>query len=227
MSSTTTIESVHDRILRLLHRVDPFEGFDATPFHLDLQGWNGNSQLFGDLIRRVKPQLVIEVGTWKGMSATTMGKHLQQLGSGRALVCVDTWLGALEFWRDQEDVTRYRSLAMLHGYPSVYYQFLANVVQCGLQDVIVPFPQTSTIAARWFLERQIQADLVYIDGSHEENDVYADLVYYWMVTRSGGVMFGDDLGWPGVRAAVAEFAAQHKLQVEVVENNFWVLQKPN
>lgn len=225
MSSTTTATS-HDHVLRLLHRVDPYQGFDASAHPLDLQGWNGDSRLFGDLIRRVDPQLVIEVGTWKGMSAVTMGKELQKLGVGRGLVCVDTWLGALEFWRDHDDPTRYRSLAMRHGYPSVYYQFLANVVHSGLQDVIVPFPQTSTIAARWFLERQIQADLIYVDGSHEENDVFVDLAYWWLVVRPGGVLFGDDLGWPGVRAAVSAFAAEHQLRVEVVENNFWVIQKP-
>ncbi|MCR9246995.1 MAG: class I SAM-dependent methyltransferase [bacterium] len=210
-----------------LHHEDPYAGFDATAIAPDLQGWNGNSPFFGELINKLRPQLVLEVGSWKGQSAATMGRALQQLGGERTLVCVDTWLGALEFRTDHEDPERYRGLAIRHGYPQVYYQFLANMVHAGLQNTVVPFPQTSLIAARWFLVNGIGADLIYIDGSHEENDVYADLVYYWQIAKPGAVVFGDDfVAWEGVRKAVTTFAQEQGLEVGVRDNNFWILQKP-
>ena len=31
----------------------------------DLQGWNGTSNLFNDLILKIKPRIIVEVGTWK------------------------------------------------------------------------------------------------------------------------------------------------------------------
>ena len=44
------------------------------------------------------PLLLVEVGSWKGQSSVAFAKHLKQLGPDHRLVCVDTWLGAPEFW---------------------------------------------------------------------------------------------------------------------------------
>ena len=140
------------------------------------------------------------------------------------IVCVDTWLGALEFWTDQNDPERYSNLQLRHGYPSVYYQFLANVCHKGFQDMIVPFPQTASIAALWFRCYGIVADLIYLDASHEEEDVYQDLCNYWAIVANNGVLFGDDYSWDGVRLAVERFAKEERRQVSFVADK-WILRK--
>jgi len=215
-------------VRRLLHEVDPYAGFDAKDYPFDPQGWNGTAPLFGRLIGAVRPRLVVEVGSWQGQSAITMGRHLRAQGLGAQLVCVDTWLGATEFWL-QPGNALHRGLRLRHGYPSVYYQFLANVCHAGLTDVIVPFPAPSTIAARVLLARGVRADLVYIDASHEENDVWLDLAYWWQALRPGGVMFGDDYHerlMPGVTRAVQSFFGELGLRHAVVAGQHWVVEKP-
>lgn len=219
--------------MSLLHAVDPWAGFDPSQHPEDLQGWHGDHPLLSRLVVEEQPQLVVEVGSWKGQSSTHLGRALRDLGPAdgapRQLLCVDTWLGALEFWRDQDDPERYRSLDLHHGYPRVYYQFLANIAHAELQDTVIPFPQTSITAARWLIERGVSPDLVYIDASHEENDVYADLTYFWHAARSGAVLFGDDYQtqfWPGVVNAVDAFAEERGVDVEVVDEMFWILRKP-
>ncbi len=217
----------HD-VASLLHPVSPYEGFDASAWPFDPQGWNGDSPLFDRLIEELNPGLVIEVGSWKGQSAIHMAGAMAARRSDAQLVCVDTWLGSYDWWLDPRRSPR-ADMGIRHGYPTLYYQFLANVVHAGLQDVIVPFPATSTIAARLLIARGIQADLIYVDGSHEENDVYLDIVYYWHTLRAGGVMFGDDHRieyYPGVVRAVAAFAREQGLTVEVVDGQFWRLRKP-
>jgi predicted O-methyltransferase YrrM len=207
-----------------LHPVSPYEGF--TPVGPpDRQGWNSESPIFQTLIEEVRPRLIIEVGSWKGGSAVTMGKHLARLGLQAELVCVDTWLGAMEFW-NPADAGRYGGLQLRHGYPSVYYTFLSNIVHAGLQDVVTPFPLSSVTAALWFRHHAVQADLIYVDASHEEEDVRADLEAYWPVLREGGVMFGDDFVtvWPGVLRATREFSEARQLQLEQ-HDGFWVLRK--
>lgn len=189
-------------ILPALHALNPYAGFNAHDYPLDLQGWNGDAPIFDLLIGQIRPQLIIEVGSWKGQSAITMGRSLLRHGLRASILCIDTWLGAIEFWTDQHDPTRYISLRHKHGYPTVYYQFLANVVHCGLQDVIIPFPQTSAIAARWLAQQGIRAEMIYIDGSHDEPDVRADLDNYWPLLADGGYLFGDDINWPSVRLAL-------------------------
>jgi predicted O-methyltransferase YrrM len=212
----------------LLHAVDPYAGFDAAAHPFDPQGWNGESELFGRLVAEVRPRIAIEVGSWKGQSAITTARHLQALGAGAQLLCVDTWLGSVDFWLTPGSELN-GALQLVHGYPSVYYQFLANVVHAGLQDVITPFPAPSVIAARLLILRGVRAELIYIDASHEENDVYMDIVYYWQTLRPGGIMFGDDYSerfMPGVVRAVRAFCAEQNLQCEIVDDQYWVVRKP-
>src|SRR4030042_6630537 len=108
----------------------------------------------------------------------------------------------------------------------LYFQFLANVMLQGVQDYIVPFPNTSLIAARWFLREGIQADLVNVDGSHDEADVYQDLLYYWRILKPGGVIIGDDYhsDWMGVVEAVNRFAQVNSIKL-ITSGVRWMLQK--
>ncbi|MFK7740799.1 MAG: class I SAM-dependent methyltransferase [Planctomycetota bacterium] len=212
----------------MLHPTNPYEGFDASAYAYDPQGWNGDSPLFDRLIEELNPGLTVEVGSWKGMSAIHMATKMAQQRGDAQLLCVDTWLGSFDWWLNPSKPPL-TDMGLVNGYPTLYYQFLANIVHAGLQDVVVPFPATSTIAARLLLLRGVKADLIYIDASHEHNDVYSDMAYYWHTLREGGVMFGDDYRaeyYPGVVQAVAEFTEQHGVEAEIVDGQFWLLRKP-
>jgi hypothetical protein len=211
-------------VMRLLHKANPYEGFDFHSYSFDAHGWGDQSPAFRELISQVKPRLIVEVGAWKGASALEMGAVTRDLGLPTQIVCVDTWLGALEFWTDQTDPERYLSLQLRHGYPTVFYQFLANVCHRGFQDRIVPFPQTASMAALWFRYYGITAEMIYLDASHEEEDVYQDLCNYWELVASNGVLFGDDYSWDGVRLALDRFAKEEGRQVSFIADK-WILRK--
>jgi hypothetical protein len=68
----------------------------------------------------------------------------------------------------------------------------------------------------------VEAQLIYIDGSHEYEDVRRDIQDYMPILTSGGVMFGDDMGWKEVREAVEDSLGE---SFEMVEDNFWVFRK--
>ncbi len=214
-------------LMAAIHAVDPYDGFKYGEILSDEQGWGSGSPAFGILIERLKPSLVIEVGTWKGGSALEMARHLDRLGlDSSRILCVDTWLGALEMWGDQSDTDRYQSLQLKHGYPQLYYQFLANVCHRGAQQRIIPFPLPSATASQWLALRSVRAELIYVDGSHEEEDVHADLVDYWDLLAPGGILFGDDYSWTGVKLAVDRFASENGLRLEHLEDK-WLFSKPS
>ncbi len=191
----------------------------------DLQGWNGNSNFFHILIDEIKPELIIEVGTWKGQSAINMANYCRNINLQTEILCVDTWLGALEFWDNLKE-TDNRNLLLKNGYPQIYYQFLSNVIHQEVQDYITPFPTTSLIGARYFKRHNISSKLIYIDASHDYEDVLIDLQEYYDLLQPGGVMFGDDyIAWEGVRQAVDEFTSKRGIHLSVEENNFWVIKK--
>jgi hypothetical protein len=209
-----------------IHAVDPYAGFEFSNFPFDPQGWGSASPAFGQLVERIKPELIIEVGTWKGGSALEMAKHLQRLDlDSSRILCVDTWLGALEMWGDQTDSDRFGSLALKHGYPQLYFQFLANVCHEQMTKFIIPFPLPSVTAAQWLSMRSVRAELIYLDGSHEEEDVFADLSDYWDLLAPGGIVFGDDYCWTGVKMAVDRFSAVRRLELRHLEDK-WLLHKP-
>lgn len=191
----------------------------------DLQGWNGDSKVFKNLIDNINPKVIIEVGTWKGLSAITMAEHIKHTNKSTKIYCVDTWLGAVEFWSSHKS-TPERDLLLKNGYPNIYYQFLSNVVHRKVEDIIIPFPNTSHIGYLYFKHQNISADMIYIDASHEEFDVYYDIKRYMNILNINGVIFGDDYKhWEGVKKAVDKYAYENDLDVELLENNFWVLKK--
>jgi len=207
-------------IRNALHRTDPFDGLKLQP--LDLQGWQSYESVFEELIVEVRPKLIVEVGTWKGASAIHMADLLVKHGlSDSVIVCVDTWLGSLEFWTNTEDETRYGALGLVNGYPSVYYTFLSNVVRCGHEKRIVPFPATSSMAAEWFTRKDLYADLAYLDASHEKDDVEGDLLNWH--PRVENATFGDDYTtFEGVKYAVDEYAKWGGFNLQTKESK-WII----
>ena len=185
---------------------------DFEPMPYFMVGWNGESPVFTDLIREVQPSVIIEVGTWMGMSAC----HMADLAPQARIYCVDTWLGSSEFWIDFKD-TPDRNLMLRYGYPQCYYQFLSNIIHRGCVGRIEPVPVSSDVGADILRFQGVQADLIYIDAGHSCSEVLRDIACYKPLLRPGGVMFGDDvLYWPGVTEAAAQVGA-------VTENDKWVL----
>jgi len=203
-----------------IHASDIYADLDDTDGCAAPSGWGSTAPIFDSLISDVRPRLIIEVGSWLGASAIHMANICKSIGIETKILCVDTFLGAYEFWTNQQDVERYIALKCKHGYPQVYFDFLRNVKKAGHADCIIPFPQTSLIAARYLWHHQVRAELIYIDGSHDAEDVAADIRAYWPLLKPGGVLFGDDYdSFEDVRRALA--ATGHAF--DVVGGRYWVM----
>lgn len=215
---------LRDFLFNHLHGGSPYQGFDSSKYDDDLQA-NGNPELLLKALEQAKPNVIIEVGSWKGYSTTVMADWLKAHNQPCLIVCIDTWLGSIEHINGTNqdwNLLPYRS----NGYPTLYYHFLANIHRRGHHDIVVPFPQTSSTAARWIINAGILADVVYIDASHEEEDVQCDLEWYWRVVRYGGYLVGDDIRWAGVYSAVRKFAIAKGIEQElVIQGDKWLLKK--
>lgn len=204
--------------------------YDGYPF-----GWSGcwygdpgaQREIFKTALNMAKPGLVIEVGSFVGESAIFMAKHLgatvPSVGASAAILCVDTWL----FGYDHH-VGAPEKINMHFGRPDLFYRFMANVIDHGCQDVIVPFATDSLNGARVLKRLGITADLIYVDASHEEGDVLRDYEAYWPLLKSGGVMLVDDLSghFPGVINDFERFCKCHGIRPELIEGEKAILIKP-
>ena len=202
-----------------------------TPLQPDFQGWNGNSPVYYELVAETHPTTILEIGSWKGQSTNSLAKACIKKGLTTKIYCIDTWLGALEFIENERLYGSQWDRMLIHGYPSVYYQFLSNMIHNDILEMIEPIPSTSENAVPYVPN----AELIYIDGQHTYKGVKEDLNNYWPKLKKGGIMFGDDYylmtadvrevdGYrPEVKRAVDEFVEERRLTLEVLYNNFWVI----
>lgn len=133
----------------------PFSGLAKDDWPLDLQGWNGNDPELSILISTAQPsvRVAVEVGSWKGQSTNTISNALKLLppvmgAPPPVLLAIDTWLGALEFMtlKASKGHIESHALALVHGQPHIYLQFLANMLHMGHEDTVVPIVQSSVLA---------------------------------------------------------------------------------
>ena len=190
---------------------------DFVPMPESITGWGGDAPIFKALIQKVKPKVIIEVGSWKGQSTITMAEACKAYQIDSVIICVDTWLGS-----EEHILQCRRELAPANGFPTLYYQFLSNVVRRGVQEWIVPLPTTSLIAANVLACLDIKADLIYIDASHQYEAVMADLKAFTPLLAKGGTLFGHDYCWESVRNAVVNFCKNIGAKHTKIDD-FWIL----
>lgn len=152
----------------IFHEHRPYDGFQS--FKSRLHGWGPGKEFYEAVIRVVRPRLVVEVGVWKGQSCIYLARAMRKHLGGGAIIAVDTWLGALEFWTRRPSGGRRDATRDLHwknGWPTVFWHFLSNVVRANLSTYVIPFPVPSTLAYDFLSSKRVVYDLVHVDAAHE------------------------------------------------------------
>ena len=181
--------------------VEPYDSNVDLPY-LE-HGWlrPENKIYLENFIAQLNPKVVVEVGTWLGLTAMMMADRLP---ANSVVYAVDTFEGSTEH-------------AAISFLPVLYQQFLSNVKHRQLTHKIIPVKKASLEAAKEF---KVKAQLIYIDASHDYENVYADIMAWYQHLDVGGIFCGDDWGWPGLNQAVMD--AAQKLNVGLnTYGGFW------
>mmetsp|Transcript_51071 Transcript_51071/g.159583 ORF Transcript_51071/g.159583 Transcript_51071/m.159583 type:complete len:446 (-) Transcript_51071:1327-2664(-) len=211
-------------VFRQIHPQNPYSDFDSTGLTFSAGEHQGHdTNMMASLIHLTQPKLIIEVGSWKGGSAIQMGSVLRAKGWGcrTKIICVDTWLGTSTDLKSQR-------LPLKNGYPTVQREFMHNIISSGFSSVVIPIAAPANIASKYLkylLDREDLplADLIFIDGNHDYDDVKADIANYFPILSPKGIMFGDDYGWAGVKKAVDEFASSRNMTVFSPGGRTWLI----
>jgi len=202
-------------INRLWAGRDPLANAPRYLERADPQGWGANHPYLTDMISELRPQLVVEVGVWKGASTLVMAERMQRLGIPGVVLAVDTWLGSWDIWLQPN---WFADLHIEDGYPTLYQTFLGNVATAGLADYVVPLPLDSQSAAQLLRHCGIgQVDLVHIDAGHDYDAVASCLRAWWPMVRRGGVLIGDDYcpdsgAWPDVVKCFDDYFGRERIE---------------
>ncbi len=169
-----------------------------------------------DLIFIVKPKQMIEIGSWYGDSAFAFLESSFGLGRRLEILCIDTWLGSLEHWNNSFPNSNWNkdSLLISDGEPKIFDEFLKRKNQSSFKEQIYVLRCPSSHAECEISKNWADADLAYIDGSHESVDVKNDLTLLSKVNPKI-VLSGDDFDWTIIRFAVLKFALRYRYTIMV------------
>jgi len=190
---------------------------DVDPYDIELlpprvQGWfkQESQRNLRAFINQNHPEFFVELGSWLGESSILIAQWLPPHG---ILYCIDTWEGSVEHKTDPQ----------WSGYlPTLYRQFISNVIHAGQQNKIKPIRSMTTSAVKTFLPETV--GVVFIDASHEYQDVLKDCKDWWPILKPDGIMCGDDYDWPNVKKAVDEFASIYALKPRI-DIGYWEIVK--
>ena len=137
----------------------------------------------------------VEVGSWKGRSGVYMGVEIVNSGKEQSLVCVDIWVGSAE----------HQGMGILNE-DWLYMEFQKNIEPVNAQRPgTIEFIRGKSMDVVESIQN-FSLDFVFIDASHEYEDVIADINSWYPKVKEGGVIAGHDYPhWPGVKKAVDEY----------------------
>lgn len=207
-----------DAVRRLHAGIDPFIGFDPAGWADPTDRWDSHHPYFHEAVESLRPRVIVEVGSFLGASARHFAGCLKAEGLDAVVIAVDTWLAETVLltspeWRPHLRIT--------NGRPEAFKVWMANALAAGLADYLCPLPIDSGAGARYLAAQGMVADMVYVDASHIEGDVYRDLTLYWdLVLRPGGLLLADDYqatpDFAGVVRDCDRFADERGLPLEVM-----------
>jgi SAM-dependent methyltransferase len=159
-----------------------------------IQGWFNCPDLYKEVVAKAADNAkFVEIGCWKGKSASFMAEQIMNSKKAITFYCVDTWKGTLTEDGHQTD-------------PDVVNDRLFEVFNLNLAPFAGyynPIRSTSVEAASQFENNSL--DFIYIDASHEYIDVKNDIQAWLPKLKKGGIIAGDDYNSSQVSRAVREF----------------------
>lgn len=187
-----------------------------------------------EVLDRVRPRFWLELGSMLGGSAIRVARRIEARGSDCGVVCVDPFCGDVNMHHWEFELAKsggWRFLQLVNGRPTIFERFAANVREAGLTHRILPIHATAIVGMR-YLDRIHQLgylsglpEVIYLDAAHEAGETLLELRTAWGLLPEGGVLMGDDWDWLAVRRDVQRFTDEVGVDVELRENNQWILSK--
>ena len=133
---------------------------------------------------------VVEIGSYMGRSTIAAGLALRARGAG-SVVSIDP-----------HAPTGKASYAAEHGDRETFAEFEANVARAGVAGFVIPVRATSEQARAEY--DGVPIDVLFIDGSHDEDDVRFDTEAWLPLLAARAVAAYNDPFAPGVNRVIRE-----------------------
>lgn len=180
----------------------------------NIQGWFTWPNFYRELITQAKDNShIVEIGTWKGQSASFIAVEIINSRKRIKFDCVDTWLGSEE----HKDKNSQFYEPLLETEDGVYNEFLKNIKE--VKHVINAIRLPSEQAYKNYKDESV--DCVFIDGSHDYQSIKNDIINWFPIVKSGGIISGHDFHHPHIKRAPEELFKN----VISTDEDIWIYNK--
>ena len=128
------------------------------------------------------PGEIAEIGSWKGKSTVALSLAVKRSGRGETVYAIDHHHGVAED----------TGLGTRTPRGSTWSPFLGAIDRAGVQDIVHPLRMSSLAGARWLARNGIRLKFLLVDGAHDEDSVTRDLLSFFPLVLSGGLIALDD-----------------------------------
>lgn len=174
--------------------------YDQPQFGED---WFTFPDLYRDVVKKFDSgSKFVEVGSWKGKSSAFMAVEIANSKKNIDFYCVDTWEGSIEH-KEKPELSQ------------LYEIFIDNMKP--VESFYKPMKMPSLEAAAQFEDNSL--DFIFIDASHEYQDVVDDLKAWYPKLKHNRILAGHDYypeqpTWGGVHRAVNDVFPNRHSQIE-------------
>lgn len=161
----------------------------AFEWMAQLEGWCSDikATTLVDLVLKVRPSVVVEIGVWGGKSLVPMACALKANGEG-TIFGIDPWSSFASVDEVKEEANR--NFWARADHDLILRGLVYKIDQFGLNDQVVLIKSTSEDAPII-----ADIDILHIDGNHSEKASYTDVTKWVPLMKSGGWIIFDDMTW--------------------------------
>lgn len=184
-------------------------------YYQNIQGWVTYPNFYTNIIKQSKSGFhIVEVGAWKGMSAVYMGVEIINSGLDIKFDCIDTWNGSEEHLNKSSQFYE----PLLETKDGLYNHFLQNIKP--VEHVVNPIRMTSLDASKLYSDESL--DCVFIDASHDYENVVNDINAWLPKVKKGRILSGHDFIYPPVYDAIVDTLGKEIINTP---EDIWIFKK--
>ncbi len=132
---------------------------------------------------------ILEVGSWTGASAIALALALDEIGARGHVHCVDAWKPYFNTEIDSAPI--YKTMNLLAAENKALRDFQENIQIAGISNRIIYTVGNSTDVLP--IINSESYDIIFIDASHQFEDVNFDIGQGKRILKNKGIICGDDL----------------------------------
>jgi predicted O-methyltransferase YrrM len=160
---------------------------------------------------RQKVKRILEIGSWEGRSAI----FFLEFFPNASITCVDTFHDSSEYLGNP-------------NLPLIEERFDVNMSAYGAR--VTKIVAESIVALHTLIKADELFDLIYVDGSHNRDDVLIDSLLSWRLSRSGTIIVWDDYEGGALqphetrlKIAINLFLSLYPKQIRIVHRGYQII----